>query len=388
MSLLTVATLTMVPTASAHGSVGTVTNEWIHLVVMLQGVTLLGIGIIAASVWFGRTRWTARPRRVVTGVLVGVAVAMIGTIGITQIQILPIGTTPSPTLRAWYPRLAFMAGSAIMLGSLFLGWRYWFDRPRYWLLGVLLGLWILYPVTMPRQGLRNPLGYVLVVAVLLCIGYIIWRDIRPALSQDVVGRFARRVGITTAILFGVFYLFSAGLFTVNPDGDVNAPTHAFVTVASFSNPLVMWPAVEFGTPSIPFFGALSIGTVLVIGLLAGLVGITASLMTVGWLNEVDLSSSEGMVGFVATTGATACCCCGPAVYAMASGVFGMMASPLFWAFTTPTSPFGALFFVSSVALLTGSSIRLTRSLADAGACEWPGIRPSGERPSGAHGANE
>ncbi|MFB6170441.1 MAG: hypothetical protein ABEJ06_04760 [Haloarculaceae archaeon] len=227
---------------------------------------------------------------------------------------------------------------------------------------------------MPRQGIRNPLGYALVAAVMGTVGYTVWRDVRPALSREVVGRFAGRVGVATAVLFGVFYLFSAGLLTVNPEDGVNAPTHAFFTVASFSNPLVMWPAVEFGAPSVPFFAGISVGTVLVIGLLAGLVGINASLMTVGWLDEVDLSSSEGVAGFAATTGATACCCCGPAAYAMASGVFGMVASPLFWAFTDPTSPFGALFFVGSVALLTGSSIRLTRSLAHGGVCTLPGDR--------------
>ncbi|MFB6170440.1 MAG: hypothetical protein ABEJ06_04755 [Haloarculaceae archaeon] len=108
------------PTASAHG-LGAVTNEWIHLVVLLQGVTVLGLGVVAASVWFGRTRWATRPRLAVTGVLAGVAVAMLGTIAITQVQILPYGTTPSPTLRTWYPFLAFVAGSTILLGSLLLG---------------------------------------------------------------------------------------------------------------------------------------------------------------------------------------------------------------------------------------------------------------------------
>ncbi|MFB6183144.1 MAG: hypothetical protein ABEI96_01200 [Haloarculaceae archaeon] len=382
-----VAALAMVPTASAHG-LGTVTNEWIHLVVVFQVVTLLGFAIAAASAWFSRTRWSTRPRRTVTGIVAGVGVAMVGTVAMTQIQLLPYGTTPSPVLRAWYPRIAFVAGSTITLGSLAVGWRYWFDRPRYWLLGVLLGQWVLYPAVMPRQGVTNPLGYVLVAAVVVAIGDVVWRDVRPALSRAVVGQFARRVGIATAVLFGVFYLFSAGLLTVNPEDGVNAPTHAFVTVTSFSNPLVMWPAVEFGAPSLPFFPGLSVGTVLVIGLLAGLVGINASLMTVGWLDEIELAPSEGVAGVAATTGATACCCCGPAVYAMVSGVFGVVASPLFWAFTDPTSPFGALFFVSSVALLTGSSVRLTRSLADAGACRLSGGPAPSEQVAGVHGGNE
>lgn len=291
---------------------------------------------------------------------------MLGTIGVIQLQIEPIGTTP--TAREWYPLIAGIAGVSILLTSLGLAsWR-WPDRPRYPLLGTLLGVWVLYPVGMPNVGYTHPLGYLVVVAVPLVAGYIQGYDVRPALTRDVIDPLSRRVGLVVAGVFAVFFLFSAGLFSVNPDQGVNGPTQAFVTTVSFANPLVVWPAVEFYLPSIPLVGALSVGTALIIGLLTGLIGINTSLITAFWQRDIALSPSSSVVGAVATTGATACCCCGPAMYAIASGVFGVTASPLYWTFIDPAPPIGALFFAGAVVFLTGSTIRLATRLDTAGIC--------------------
>lgn len=366
-TLLTLASLSMVPTAAAHeGSTHAGTPHWIFL-----GITLLGVGIVGISIHLGRTRWAGAPRRTIKSLLLGTVVAMIGSIAVIQIQIEPIGTTP--TALEWYPILTGIVGVSILIASLVVGIVRWPERPRYTLLGTMLGLWVLYPAVMPRAGYTHPLGYLLVAVVPLVIGYIFWRDVSPALSTAVVDQFSRRVGGIVAALFTVFFLFSAGLFTVNPDEGVNAPTEAFVTTASFANPLVIWPAIEFYIPSIPLFGGLSIGTALVIGLLAALIGVNTALMTTVWQRDIELSSTVGGGGAMATTGATACCCCGPAVYAIASAILGVSASPLYWSFIAPSSPLGALFFVSAVTLLTGSSVRLTRSLNDAGVCARPGI---------------
>lgn len=363
--------LAIVPTASAHaGSLHAGTPHWIFLTVIL-----IGVGIIGSCLRLGRTQWAGKPRWPINGVLAGAAITMLGTIGLTQIQIEPVGTTP--TAHEWYPLLAGVAGIGGIVTALLVGMRRWPRRPRYSLLGLLLGLWVLYPVMMPDAGYRNPLGYLLVVAVPIVVGYIFWRDVSPVLSLAVLDEFARRVGGIVSALFSVFFLFSAGLFTVNPDEGVNAPTEAFVTVASFANPLVVWPAVEFYLPTVSLSGALSVGTALIIGLLAALIGINTGLMTVVWRRDIDTSSTGGAAGVVATTGATACCCCGPAVYAIASAVLGVSASPLYWAFIDPASPLGALFFVGAVVLLTGSAIRLTGSLSEASVCDIPSEEEGG-----------
>lgn len=296
----------------------------------------------------------------IKSVLVGTMITMVGTLGVTQIQIEPIGTTP--TAHEWYPLLAGGAGVTVLAASLLGGWLRLPRRPRYTILGLLLGAWILYPVVMSNDGYTHPLGYVLVVAVPAIVGYIIWCDVSPALSTDILDQFARRVGMVVAPLFAAFFLFSAGLFTVNPEDGANALTEAFVTAASFVNPLVVWPAVEFYLPSIPLAGALSVGTALLIGLLTTLIGVNTTLLTTVWQWNIAFSGSQGVFGVVATTGATACCCCGPVVYAIARVTLGLSATPLYWAFVSPSSPVGAL------TLLTGSAIQLSGALDQAGLC--------------------
>jgi len=78
----------------------------------------------------------------------------------------------------------------------------------------------------------------------------------PALKSEAC---ARKYRYDSDSAGGGLFLFSAGLFTVNPDEGVNTPTEAFVATASFANPLVVWPAVEFYLPAIP----LSVGTAVV-----------------------------------------------------------------------------------------------------------------------------
>lgn len=361
-TIITFLALSLIPTVSAHeGTVHSGIPHW-----SLLAVTIGGLGIVGIGVFLDRGRWNGHPELTVTAVLVGIVVAMLGTIGIIQIQIEPIGS--APVLHEWYPYLAGAAGLVVVTGSLVLGWERWPDRPRYALLGMLLGLWVLYPVLVLGAGYWHPIGYLLVVAVPIVVGYILWRDVRAAISQDVIDPLSRRVGLIIGGLFTVFFLFSAGLFSVNPEEGVNAPTTAFLTVASFANPLVVWPAVEFYLPSIPLVGALSVGTAIVIGLLAGLIGLNTALVATVWQRNIALDSSSSVFGALATTGATACCCCGPAVYAIASVFLGMTASPLYWAFIDPSSPVGALFFVGAVGLLTGSSIQLVDRLDSAGIC--------------------
>lgn len=348
--------LSLVPTVAAHeGTVHAGTPHWV-----LLAVALAGLSIIAGSLHFDRTIWSARPYRTLFSVLTGLVITLLGVIGLTQIQIEPIST--APVGRQWFPVLSGLAGFGILTATLVFGVSRWLEHPRYSVLGTLLGLWVLYPTLLPGSGLTHPLGYLLTGAVPLTVGYILWMDVWPALTRDVVGTLARQVSLFVATLVTVFLIFSAGLFTVNPDEGVNAPTTAFVTVAEFADPLVVWPAVEFYLPSIPLAGAMSVGTTLLIGLLVGLVAVNTALVTAVWQRNVSVDSTGGVLGSVATTGATACCCCGPAAYALTSSVLGLTASPLYWAFVDPTSPVGSLFFVGAVALLTRNAIELSTPL--------------------------
>lgn len=190
--IVTGGALAMVPTVAAHeGSVHVSTPHW-----TLLAVAVVGLGILSGSVFLGRTRWTNRPRRTLTTLFVGLVITMVGTIGLTQIQIEPVGTTPVG--RQWFPLVTGVVGFGLFLVSLALGrWR-WPDRPRYSMLGALLGLWVLYPTLVPGSGYTHPLDYLIVVLVPLAVGYVLWTDVRPALTQEVLTPLARRVGAVVA----------------------------------------------------------------------------------------------------------------------------------------------------------------------------------------------
>lgn len=298
---------------------------------------------------------------------VGLGVATLSVIGLIEIQVEPASATL--LFREWYPVIAFAAGMLIVRGSILLGlWR-WPHQPLYTVLGTLLGLWVGYPVLIPGIAVQHPLGYILAAGLPLLLGYVLWRDVIPAVVST--GTLARRAGLVAGSIFTVFFLFSSGLLSVTPDQGVNGPTEAFVTVQWFANPLVLWPAVEFYAPSVPVFGAMSVGTAIALVILGGLISTNAVLATTVWQHEIPLSASNGLLGAVATSGATACCCCGPALYGLVSAVFGLAASPVYWALIDPPSPLGMLFFVGAVAFLTGSNLQLARTLDDAGLCTLP-----------------
>lgn len=355
--------LSLVPTASAHGeSTHAGVPHWGLLIVLLTG-----LGVLGGSIYFGRTRWVDRPRLTIVVMLVGALLIVVASIGLSELQVDPVGTDPTPISRAWYPFIAGTVGLGLLLGSLLLGvWR-WSHRPLYPALGALFGLWAAYPALLPGSyNYWNPLGYGLVFAVPLLVGYILWRDVRPAFAEAT--SFERRVGLGVGALFVVFLLFSTGQFTFNPDSGVGVPNESFIIFSEFANPLVMWPAIEFYFPSIPLFAALSVGTVITFGLLAGLTGVNAALAVIIWRLDIPLNRSQGVLGGLTTTGATACCCCAPAVYSIAGAVVGLSASPLYWIFTDPASPMGDLFFVGAAALMTGSAVQLAGALDDAGVC--------------------
>lgn len=362
--LFSVLALTVVPEVAAHeGSAHAGVPHWILLALVGVGVvSIVGIGFL------GR-RWDSIGfRLIVPGVLLGVLAVMIGVIGLVEIQVEPSGTTSSA--HRWYPALTGAVGVTITTGSLVVGRYRWPDRPAYAAVGLVLGGWVLYPVAFSGAAYRHPLGYLIVLGVPVLVGYILWRDVLSVLDPGTIDRSSRLLGTLLALLFAVFFLFSAGLLSVSPDG-VAAERGAFVTVDSFANPLVIWPALEFYVPAIPLGGAISVGTAIVAGMLAGLVGVnTALLASIGRLG-VDVSSSNGVLGAVATVGATTCTCCGPAIYAIASVGLGTAASPLYWAFIDPNSPVGALFLVASIVLLLGSAITFADRLRGAEDCTVP-----------------
>ena len=262
-----------------------------------------------------------------------------------------------PQLNQYYPIASFLVGSTVMVASVLAGRMLWPTRFDYTLLGVALGAWIMYPVVMPNQGILHPFGYLLVLAVPTLVGTVLRHDASSLVGRVRSDTTARRVGALTFVCVGVFLAFSAGTLTLNPDDGVNKPTHGFVTTLDVADPLVTWPAVEFFFPSIPLSGMLSVGTLLLFSLLAGLVALNAATVTTQWRAGQDGTSARTFGGMIATTGATACCCCAPAMYGVISAVFGASATPAYWAFMDSSSPVSASFLALSVVFLTASLVR-------------------------------
>lgn len=346
--IASVASLAMIPPVAAHtGTTHAGTPHWLLLGLLVLGLLVIGVARVGIARGVVATRW---------GVLLllgGVVLGGIGAIGLVEIQVV---ATIGPSLNHLYPVASLLVGGTVMVGSLLVTRRYWPGRPRYAALGTLLGVWIVYPVTFASDGITNPLGYVIVLSLPVLVGYVVWRDARSVLRSAFASPFSRRVGVGTALFTAVLVAFSAGTVTVNPDPGVNTPTEGFVKLFPVADPLVTWPAVEFFVPTIPLAGMVSVGTAILFGVLGGLVGLNAAVITDQWQAGRDLSLRGSLFGSLSTTGATACCCCAPAMYGVVSAVFGSAATPVYWAFMDTSSPLSSAFLTASVLLLTASLV--------------------------------
>jgi len=343
------------PAAAHAGTTHAGTPHWVLLLLVLVGLAGLAVGV--RSLRRGGRELGA------LGVGAGTLFLVGGGIGLVEVQVTP---DVAPAWSEWFTLLNVGVAVLLALGSLLVVRRRWPERPRYVALGGLLAAWTAYPAVMPNGGLTHPLGYLVVLGLPLVVVYVLWRDAGGRLRRALAGRAARVGAGLTFLLFTLFFAVSSGTLTLNPDAGVGLPDHAFLTVQDVASPLVYWPAVEFYAPAVPAAGYVSVGSLVLLGVLGGLVALNAGLVVRQW-SRGDSGSPRAMAGALASSGATACCCCAPAVYGVVGAAFGTAASPVYWAFLDPTSPVGGLFLSASVILLTGSAVR---SAADA--CRLPG----------------
>lgn len=342
------------PAAAHSGTTHAGTPHWI-----LGALTLAGIAA-AAFGWRSLRDPEAADRTGAVVLSAGVVMVIAGTIGLVEVQVTP-GSTPDWT--QWFPAINAVSAILLALGSLAVVRLKWPERPRYVALGFLLAAWVAYPTIMPNEGLGHPLGYLLAVAVPAAVCYVFSRDAGEALPDVFTARIPAVTAAVAFLLFGVFYLFSAGTLSVNPDVTAEMAGQGFITPYRVASPLVYWPALEFYFPVIPLSGYLSAGSLLLVGVLGGLVATNAALTARQLSVGESVDSPRAMLGTVTTAGATACGCCAPAVYGAAGVLFGAAATPVYWAFMDPSSPVGGLFFAASVLLLTGSAVRASHEPA-------------------------
>lgn len=353
---------------AAHGG-----GEYTPIIPQWYGfvVFLLGFGILGASIVLKRRGRLERTEHALAGIFLGATVAALG--GILMVQLTPVAAYSAsymPFPQAWYPPITLTIGLSIVVTSMLLGQLRWSTRLRYAVLGIFLGLWVAYP-TLIRGGAtyQHPVGYVIVLAVPLLVGYIVWRDGRDVLRVVLQDTVARRFGIGIGTVMGLFFMFSIGLVSLVPeDGVVNGQaamdTPAYIDTQPFVTPLVRWSAVEVWFPQIPLDMGLSVGTLLMVLLLSSLVTINAMLAAYQWCYASGSSSTQSTSDAAALVGPNACGCCGPMLAQVAVVLFGpSVAAPIYWVFVDFSSPVGSFFFVASVGLLTGGFVYSANALA-------------------------
>lgn len=354
-------------TVSAHGGEHSPPiPQWYGLVVLL-----LGFGILGGTIMLKRRKRLVTTEYALAGIFLGVVVAALG--GISIVQLSPIdeySAASMPFPRFWYPIISLTIGFILIVGSALLGQLRWPTRPRYSVLGILLGLWIAYPAIIRGPAeYYHPAGYVIALAVPLTVGYIVWRDGRDVLRQVWQDSVARRFGLGIGGVMLLFFVFSTGLVSLVPEeGVVNGQSTmdvpAYIHTQPFASPLVLWPAVEVWLPQIPLSAAVSLGVLLMIVLLGGLLTINAMIAAYQWCYAGDSSTTQSTAGAAALVGPNACGCCGPMFAQLGVVLLGpSAAAPMYWLFVDFSSPVGSFFFVASVGLLTGGFVYAADSLS-------------------------
>jgi hypothetical protein len=358
--------LALIPIASAHDGTETMgITRWHGIGILLSGVLVVAIAVIAK-----RTEY-ATPTTALSGILLGLAIAIFGAVlfeGLSPDPNYAASSMPFP--RSWYKPLSLGLGLGIAVISFVVGWLRWTTRPRYTFFGILMGLWVAYPELIPGQGSgTHPLGYAIVLVTPIFVGYILWKDAWPVLRTVLVDSVARRFGIGVGVLTGLFFASVSGYISFLPEEGF--PQEVTVVVLPSNYQLVRWSTLEVAIPQIPFFIALSMGLVLIVGLLSVLVGLNAAMIARQWRLEQQAGMVESTAGTGAIVGSCTCGCCGPLVAKIAILAAGpSIAAPLYWVFVDTASPLSPLFIIVSIVLFTGS---LVYSVENA--------RISGQKPS-------
>jgi hypothetical protein len=357
--------LTQVPVVSAHDGSTTGGLSQGH------GILIAGIGVavILGAVFFKRTNRMS-PTVALYGVFVGIAVTALGAVLFEGLSPEPTYTVSSmPFPRLWYQPLALLSGFGIMIVSLILVRLRWPTRPRYAFLGILLGSWIAYPYLIPGHASdTHPLGYAIVLATPILVGYIVWKDAWGAIRAVMRDTAARRFGVGVGAVLALFFVSVTGYLSFFPDDGM--PEEITVVVLPTNYQLVSWPTLEIAIPNIPllnipFFLALSPGQVVVVGMLSALIGLNAALIARHWRVEEQAGMTEGTAGSAAIVGSCTCGCCGPLVAKIAVLAAGpSIAAPLYWVFVDSASPLSAVFIVGALFLFTGSLLYSVESASN------------------------
>ncbi|MDS0296671.1 hypothetical protein [Halogeometricum luteum] len=368
--IISALSINMLPVVSAHGSEHAPSlPQWYGLAILLGGV-----GIVGTFLGFSRGTDLLKPAHTLAGIFTGLVVVVVGGGVVMQLSQIEEYSAKSMVIpHEWYLPLSLFIGSSIIVLSVIIGQFKWPHRPRYALLGTVLGFWVTYPaIFRGSNGSTHPVGYLTVVSLPILIGYILWIDGRQTLRLLWADDVARRFGMGVGTLMALFFMLSTTMLSFVPDEGVGALSTFSVDTAPIAEPLVLWPSITYLVPQIPVTGMISVGTGLIVFVFALLVGGNAAAAAYQFRNQIEAQSAQSSIGAMALAGPNVCVCCGPLMAELVVVLVGpSLAMPIYWLFLDPSSPIGSVFLAGSIVLLTASYLYSVQNLRMADQCPIP-----------------
>jgi hypothetical protein len=163
-----------------------------------------------------------------------------------------------------------------------------------WYVLILLQPWMssdpkLYSVTLK-------VGYFILPFALISLWRLVLLHTGSQLKLILKRRRYRIVLIGTSAAYGLFYLYASGMIAPPDPENPILRLNGFFKVAEFYGPLTMWPNIEFWSPHLKLFGAVSIGTFLMLITVSGLMGINLTLLAYAWRLKSDQNTSIKTMG--------------------------------------------------------------------------------------------
>lgn len=179
------------------------------------------------------------------------------------------------------------------------------------------------------NGLMMDLGFFVLPYCLAVFSLWVWFRAHDVLARVWAERRSRRIWAFAAAAYFLMYAYTTNLLAP-PDADtpVSKAHPAFIIVYHAYAALAMWPNIEFWTPSLNLVGMLSVGTVMLGGVLAALMGANVALgvralrlRRRGKLQGGGVLTAAGST--ILTFGTSYCCCCVPVIGSLLGSVLGV-----------------------------------------------------------------
>jgi len=210
---------------------------------------------------------------------------------------------------------------------------------------VLLSAWIIlaYNTSIMKQTtqFQNVIGYVVLPLTL----FFAWRVVFAFANRSIKitftsGRYLAYAGIA-AISYGIFYMFATNMIAPPDEFDPILKSSFIVPYQNFG-PLAMWPNLEFYLKSVNLAGFVSVGSMMTVLTLSGMMGLVVALFlyNVNYMtSKAGATTSSSMFGAILSSLSTnTCCCCSPAILPAVLVFFGSATANSFWLeFSTPSS---------------------------------------------------